>query len=417
MRILFIAMANSVHVARWIGQVAEQGWDVHLFPVEDHGLHPALRHVTVHDQGAVPPLGLDKSVRVVDDLFAFFDNGWPFPRGSARFRQFLKHWKPEWEMRAWRLAQVIRKLRPDIIHSLEFQHAGYLTLEARKYLNISFPKWMVSCWGSDIYLFGRLAKHVGRVEAILSSCDYYWCDCKRDVELARKFGLRGEVLPVLPVAGGFNLELGRTLRQPGPTSARRIILLKGYQMWAGRALVGLRAIELCADVLQGYSIAIYLAAPDVELAAELLFRATGIPIEIIPQCSHEDMLRLFGRARVSIGLSISDGIPLSFLEAMVMGAFPIQSCTACVNEWIEDGVSGFIVPGEDPEPVAAAIRRAVTDDALVDRAAEINARTAQERLDQSVIQPQVVAMYEKVFAESRARGVADLIPPTAGSTP
>jgi glycosyltransferase involved in cell wall biosynthesis len=106
---------------------------------------------------------------------------------------------------------------------------------------------------------------------------------------------------------------------------------------------------------------------------------------------------MFGRARIYIGLGISDGISTSLLEAMVMGAFPIQSCTACADEWIVDGKSGFIVPPEDPVLVAAAIRRALADDQLVNLAAEINAKTARERLDTSVIQPQVVKLYEDVY--------------------
>jgi glycosyltransferase involved in cell wall biosynthesis len=84
-----------------------------------------------------------------------------------------------------------------------------------------------------------------------------------------------------------------------------------------------------------------------------------------------------------------------------MGAFPIQSCTACANEWIEDGKSGFIVPPEDPPAVAEAIRRALTDDALVNRAAEINAKTVRERLDDSIIQPQVVKMYQDILTDIR----------------
>jgi len=71
------------------------------------------------------------------------------------------------------------------------------------------------------------------------------------------------------------------------------------------------------------------------------------------------MLHYYGRARIYIGLSISDAISTSLLEAMVMGAFPIQSCTACADEWIEDGKSGFIVPPEDPHVIAEAIRRAL----------------------------------------------------------
>jgi len=392
MRILFVAMSTSIHTVRWINQISDQGWDIHLFPVEDGGIHPELRNLTVHNFLCHNPSGLNQSVRVV--------GSWPFPRGAGLARRVVRRFAPSWLDR-WRLlARTILRLKPDIVHSLEIQHAGYLTLAARERLGGRFPTWIVTNWGSDIFLFGRLSEHVDKIKAVLKACDYYDCECHRDVELARAFGFKGEVLPVLPNTGGFDIERMQQFRQPGPTSARRLIVLKGYQGWAGRALVGLRAIELSAAVLKGYCVAVYLANEDVRIAAELVSHATGIPIEIVPRSPHEDMLRLHGRARVSIGLSIGDAASTSMLEAMVMGSFPIQSCTACADEWIEDGKTGLIVPPEDPELIAAAIRRALTDDDLVDRAAERNARTARERLDYRFIQPQVIVMYEKVAAKS-----------------
>ena len=84
-----------------------------------------------------------------------------------------------------------------------------------------------------------------------------------------------------------------------------------------------------------------------------------------------------------------------------MGAFPIQSSTACADEWVEDGKSGFIVPPEDPQAVAEAIRRALGDDDLVNQAAEINLQVAKRRLDYSIIQPRVIKMYQDIFAEMR----------------
>jgi hypothetical protein len=112
------------------------------------------------------------------------------------------------------------------------------------------------------------------------------------------------------------------LRTPGPSSDRRVILLKGPQGWVYRGLVGLNALALCTDVLQEYTIAIYLAAPEVVEAATVLSQKTGIPVDIIPYCSHEEMLAWHGKARLSIGLAMSDGISTSFLEAIVMGSFP-----------------------------------------------------------------------------------------------
>jgi glycosyltransferase involved in cell wall biosynthesis len=84
---------------------------------------------------------------------------------------------------------------------------------------------------------------------------------------------------------------------------------------------------------------------------------------------------------------------------MIMGSFPIQSNTSCADEWLRHGESGFIVPAEDSTPIAESIRRAVTDDALVDKASEINLKVARARLDTSVVKPQVVEMYKQIFAQ------------------
>jgi hypothetical protein len=304
------------------------------------------------------------------------------------------------------LAWVIRVYKPDLIHSLEMQHAGYLTLSARELLGGHFPTWAVTIWGSDLYLFGRLEEHQPKIKSILAHCDFFGCECSRDQVIAKEMGFQGKVLPPLPATGGFDLEYCETLKITRPVSERREIVLKGYQHFAGRALFGLRALTLCADQLKGYQVNIFAASPEVVLAAQLFSQNTGLLVNVISTSSHEtdddSILKLFGRARISIGLSISDGIPRTMLEAMVMGAFPIQSCTACADEWIVDGESGLIVPPEDPELIAQAIRRALSDDSMVDRAAEINARVAKERLDTNILSQQVIKIYQDIFVEGKS---------------
>jgi glycosyltransferase involved in cell wall biosynthesis len=88
---------------------------------------------------------------------------------------------------------------------------------------------------------------------------------------------------------------------------------------------------------------------------------------------------------------------------MVMGAFPIQSCTSCADEWIQEGRSGLVVPPEDPDVIAHAILNALKDDTLVDEASKINERVAAERLDQVKIKPLVIKMYQEIY-ESRRQG-------------
>ena len=393
LRILFVARPISVHAARWINQITDQGWDVHLFPAFEAPLHEDFKNLTTY---GVMRHRVSEGVKQ--------KALWPLPLGGDRVQMLGRRLSEPWSSRAAWLARVIARLKPDVVHSLEFQQAGYLTLAARKFYEGQFPSWVTTNWGSDIYLYGPLADHTERVKGVLANCDYYTCECHRDVELARAYGFKGEALPVLPVAGGFHVEKMKQFRQPGPTSARRTVALKGYQHWAGRALVGVRAIEQCADTLKagGYTVALYSADEDVRIAAERMAQTTGVKLEFVPAGSHEDMLRLQGRARVGIGLSISEGLSTSALESLVMGAFPVQSDTSCLcEELVRDGETALMVPPENSEAVAAAIRRAVTDDALVDRAVEINDRTVAARLDYSVIQPQVVSMYEHIAARVR----------------
>lgn len=394
MRILFVAMSNSVHTGRWISQIQDQGWEIYLFPVERRDPHELLRNITVFGGNPWRPKNLDKSVKYQwwTSIYFFLNGIEGRLRGTILTKQ-----------KEIALAQAIKKIKPDIIHSLEFQHAGYLTLQVRKIMAGKFPTWIATNWGSDIYLFRHFPEHENLIREILQNCDYYSCECQRDVQIARSMGLIAPVLPVLPNAGGIDIEHALTFRQVGPVSKRKNIIIKGYHGWAGRAQVAFQALRYCQDVLQGYTITVFVANEDTEIAARLFSSETSIPVVIIPRSSHEEILKQFGKARVFIGLSISDGISTSMLEAMMMGTFPIQSCTACADEWIGDGKSGFIVPAEDPREIAEAIRAALLDDALVDNAAEINLQTARQRLEYSKIQTQVIEIYKNVYASTKRK--------------
>ncbi|MEM9185042.1 MAG: glycosyltransferase family 4 protein [Planctomycetota bacterium] len=389
MRVLFVATPNSVHTARWIGQFADLGWDLHVFPSAEFALHPQIGPLRYH-----PPLG-SRSARhnrhVRQPLPTLLAGPW--------LRRARRLWPSLFE-EAKRLAAVIAKVQPDVVHSMEMQQAGYLSAEAMPLVPGPRPPWLVTNWGSDIYFFGRMAEHRGRIEHVLRHCDYYDCECERDQQLARDFGYDGPMFPVTPNAGGFDLKRCARLRQPGPTSARKMILVKGYQSWSGRAVTALRAIELAADALRGYEVGVYLANEDVELVAEAVGGSTGLPIKILPKLPHEEMLRRHGSARMSIGVSATDGLSTSFLEALVMGAFPIQSHHAAAAEWIEDGKSGLIIDPDDPGRLAEAIRRVATDDELVDSAAAINDETCRRRLAADVVREQAIAMYQAIADDS-----------------
>jgi len=401
LRILFVGVGWSPHLARWVNQLGATGWDLHLFPLNvDEGVHPELKSVTVHDAIHGRPRGADPTVRAVDDFWPSLRDGYPLRRGAMTARRVESVFYPRRAERSWRLAYAIRRLRPDIIHSMTTWPAGDLVAEARSHMGEppDFPVWVQSGWGTDIYLFPWLSNYSEKIRRVLSACDYFTCDCRRDIETPLKFGFRGELLPVLPVTGGLDVEHIRAMRNETPPSARRLVLVKG----GNRALFAVRALELCAEALKGYRVGFYYSSdPEVTNAAELFGRATGVPIEFVPKVSPDEMLRLHGEARLSIGVSRGDGLPLSVLEAMAMGSFPVQSNTSCLDEHFQDGVSCLLVHPEDPEGIAAALRRALADDELVDRAAPLNWETVAGRFDSASLRPRIVEMYEKIFRQGR----------------
>lgn len=391
MKILFVAFSDSIHTARWIAQLEPERWDIHLFPSSDQGLtHPELSGMHIY-HSLYSDAPVDSRNRI---------HGLRLPSTDvANFsRRFINRYFPDYRVN--QLLKVIRKVKPDIVHSMEFQAAGALTLEVKRRFPGNFPPWIATNWGSDIYLFGRLSGHRETVSEILRECDYYSCECMRDVGLARELGFEGKILPVIPATGGVRFNEIKSTDDLERPSSRSLIVIKGNQGWAGRALVAIRALTLCKKALKGYQIVIYgVQSEDVRIAAELLEQAVHVPVTALPPGSHESVLILFQRARVYVGLSISDAISTSLLEAMSAGAFPIQSGTSCADEWIRHGTSGFIVPPEDPSVVAEAIQVALSDDRLVDEASSINRGTIRDRLNYRVIQKEVVEMYKNIIAE------------------
>jgi len=402
MKLLIVAMANSIHTARWVSLIAEQGWDIYLFPTNSFSsVHPEMPPVNICSSKFLRFLGNSyRSKKTVIKTTDFLLNG---NTSFLGWGDVVKKFFPERQTE--KLLNVIRRIKPDLIHSMHIQEAGYITLEAKKRYKKTFPKWLVTNWGSELNLFSKVSGHKEKIMDVLSNCDYLSGECGSDIKIAEKLGFKGRFLPVIPNSGGIDFEKINRIKKPGLTSERKNIMLKGYQNLAGRALIGLRALERCSDVLKGYRILIYCVDTiDVIIAAELFTQKTGIETFIIPfGTPHDEILSYHGSARISIGLSITDAISTSLLEAMVMGSFPVQSNTSCANEWFKNRQTGIHVKPEDSEDVEKAVRKALADDDLVNRAARLNYDILFERLEYLKIKNKVINNYKSLVDNSNQK--------------
>ena len=137
-------------------------------------------------------------------------------------------------------------------------------------------------------------------------------------------------MPVIPNSGG--VDVSGLPKDSLPPSQRKKIIIKGYTGFVGRALTALRALEQVADCLDGYEVLIYSASLRVRSRALVLRLKHRVTIRIIKKRTpHAVMLRHFSESRIYIGISLSDGISTSLLEAMATGCYPIQTGTSCAS--------------------------------------------------------------------------------------
>ncbi len=377
--ILIIGMADSVHVARWLSQFVDQPIDFTLFPSSPHRkIHPMLKKLITSTSQRMTVEIKPSSMRWL---------ALPLSALDIPFRNFF---------RSRLLRQLIEDNSYDLIHVLELQHAGYLLLDTK--LTNTLPTVFITNWGSDIYWFEQFPKHKRKIIQLLKIASYYSAECQRDIEIVQRLGYSGATMPVIPNSGGIDLD--ELPKNSLPASQRRKIMIKGYTGFVGQALIAIKACELAAKQLRGYEVVIYSSSIKSRIRALKLRHIHKVQVTILKKRTpHIEMLQRFSEARIYIGISLSDGISTSLLEAMATGCYPIQTSTSCAAEWISDK-SGSVTPA-DPNLVCEKLIQALVSDKLVEEAAVINMHTMQTDCESRRIGQKSISFYLSIFSQLR----------------
>ncbi|WP_218599351.1 glycosyltransferase [Polaribacter sp. NJDZ03] len=378
MKILFVCQ-QYIHAARWIGQLKDSGHEIYVFDCLDQEIHPDLlwtNYTTNWSKRKIPYLKgeffLEKKMPNIFNKLA------PYLKVTA----------------AEKLEELIKEIKPDLVHSLEMQSQTYPLLKVRKKLNF---KWAYFSWGSDLYLYQNEKKHQQKIKQVLFNLNYLFVDNHRDINIAKDLGFKNEVAGIFPGGGGYQLEkIKDTVAQ---TSKENLIIIKGYHHWAGRALVVLKALELIKSDLINYQILVYSAHDNV-IDRIVAMNASGWNIEYISrkkEVSQGEFLKLFAKAKIAIGNNISDGIPNTLLEAIILGAFPIQSNPGGASEdYITNGKNGFLIQNpEDAVEISKLIIKALQNEALLESAFLKNQEIAK-KLAYKEIKNKVLKAYDNI---------------------
>lgn len=382
-RILVVGMADSIHLARWFKQYSAENLEFVLVSSSPHR--------RVH-------LMINKFIRGSEDFTPSIKMPW-----ISRYLS-LPLWLADKLLgdllRGSLIAKLIRSFNPDLVHALELQNAGYATAVAYKLLGSKAkPKLLITNYGSEIVWFKQFPNHLKKLKGLMEIADAFSAECSRDVQLAKEIGFAGEVMPTIPVSGGIDKNQLAPKSDLAELESRKSIVIKGYQNVWGQALVALRAIESVGPSLGGYTVELFSCNRETVVAAKKLKAKSGLDIRIYKkhQLTHAEVLGLMRRSRVYIGLSKSDGISTSMIEAMSQGAIPIQSNTSCGNEWIRSGQDGYLVAHDDWQAVASNLMHVLQDDDFALTAQAKNLGTISQKYDSAQLSKTAVGYYEKLL--------------------
>lgn len=377
MKILLISM-SSIHAIRWIENLKDTSYELYWFDVIGKGKLQTLdsvRQFTDWKNRKIPHI---KGEYLLSKKAPFlYEKILPFVEVTANEE----------------LEKIILEIQPDIVHSFEMQNCSYPILKTmQKYPKI---KWLYSCWGNDLYYFQQFSSHLKKINQVLQRVDFLHTDCQRDFILAKKHGFSGVHSGVVPGGTGYKLDELQSYKLP--ISERKIILVKGYEHILGRGLNIIKALHTIQDRIQDYDVVVFGAHNEV--IEYIKSNQLNFKVYDRHELSHHELMELMGKSLFYIGNSISDGMPNTLLEAIVMGAFPIQSNPGgATEEIITNGVNGFLI--ENPESVSEIkmlILQAISNFQMVEKAAIENENIVMQRLDYSSNRIKVIDIYKNIL--------------------
>lgn len=369
-KILFVAMP-SVHFIRWIENLDTSSYELYWFDI--------LNRPDINTNFPLIKIS-NWNKKYAFKGYTFLKRHFPYLHKKAA--NYLYH-SVEKSFEKWLL-----KINPDIVHSFEMQSCSYPILPVlQKHKD---AKWLYSCWGSDIFYYQNSNDHLSKIKQVLKRINYLHTDCERDYMLAKTHGFKGEFKGVIPGGAGYNLNQYNDLKLP--ISERKIILVKGYQNHFGRALFVAKALQ---NLQLNNQFEIIIFGADSEVEEYCNKHNLSWEVHKKGKLSHMQIMELMGKAYLYIGNNISDGMPNTLLEAIVMGAIPIQSNPGSATaEIIKHGENGFLI--ENPEninQIEMVIKEALSEKFNFEKALEMNNKIANERLEYKTIQKKINQLY------------------------
>ena len=314
-----------------------------------------------------------------------------------------------------RLARLIRRIRPSIVHCHVIAPDTYAVMLAARIAGVA-PKFVATAHGQDVvwlpdipygnlrrarsrFLTGlvtkRLAAHVAVSHAM--------------AEHAANAGTREDRIRVIhngiPGGAEYDFEVGGLMpftlganRAPGAKGddAGMTILCLSSARAVKNVTMLVEAVEIAKERLGDWRLCLTCSDPGAE-SLRTLVREKGLEDHVlfIGTVTGRDKRDYFHAADVFCLPSRFEAFGLAALEAMKFGAVVVASKVGGVVDFIESGQNGVLVASDDPKELANVLTALHADPRLRKRLAE-NGRKTAERFSITSAVDQHVRLYKEL---------------------
>jgi hypothetical protein len=243
-----------------------------------------------------------------------------------------------------KIRQIIKNHQEIIIHAFEFQNAGYLLLKIYEYLerdSISKIKIICTNFGSDIYWFRNNKEDLDKIKVLLGITQLYICESERDLRLAKELGYRkASILSKSNSLGIPDIFFHRFV--PVPENNRNLIYVKGNFGFVGRPFSAIDILCSLNKEIKALNLKVVVTSLPSENVQMVINQLSNFEIayQMVEQgrLSQAEIYSLLSNSLVYLGLSLSDGLSTTCIEAMAFGAIPFQTSSSTIFEYSLDNI-------------------------------------------------------------------------------
>ena len=362
LRICVLGDLDSIHTQRWMQPFVERGHEVHA--------------VSYYRPKAVPD---GVHLHVLDDRARPASNGATVRTTTSRLPPNLLRIVNALRYRRRGLARTLRDVNPDVLHAHYVVEYGFFAATA------GFHPLVVSAWGSDVLVAARsspLARLIARFK--LRRADLVTSNNEHMTSVLRTMGVPPDKLATIVFgADAFFLERrddSVNLRPPDTGHPPAIISTRSLDSPLYNVDLVLRAFALLRARLPEAQLLVAGTGhlrPKLESLAQQL--GLGDSVRFLGWLDDTSLRDAFARSHVYVSVPDSDATSVATLSAMAAGCFPVLSDLPTQDEWVEDGVNGFLVAPRDAQTLAQRLGDALENDALRHDAAERNRGIVEAR--------------------------------------